>query len=49
MQNVQAYLKMIISTFKEQPFEAPDVHSPLKPAVNTPNIQVSRGGQPLLH
>ena len=36
MQNLQAYLKMIISTFEEQPYETPDVLSPLKPAVNTP-------------
>jgi len=43
MQKVQAYLKMIIITFKEQPLRKIQYFSPLKAklAVSTPNIQVS--------
>jgi len=41
MQKVQAYLKMIIVTFKEQPLRNIRYFSPLKRAVSTPNIQAS--------
>jgi len=40
MQKVQAYLKMIIITWSNL-YETPDILSSVKPAVNTPNIQVS--------